>query len=285
MSDDMSWTSLPLTYEPPEIDTSVPHSARVYDYVLGGKDNYPVDREAAEQMLRGWPELAISMRENRKFMHRMARFFAEQGIDQFLDIGTGIPTSSNTHEVAQSINPAAGVVYVDNDPVVLAHARALLTSNVAGQTAYLDRDLRAPETILNDPDLRATIDLGKPVGLLLCAVLPFTTDDVTVHDVVRTFVGALAPGSYVAISHATFDPLSDETRTRLEAELGNAKAGHGAVRPRSLAELTAIVDPLGLETVAPGWVSTVHWHPEKDPEPETNDPAEAACYAFLGRRT
>ncbi|MDX6355533.1 MAG: hypothetical protein QOF98_2436, partial [Streptomyces sp.] len=118
MSDDMSWTSLPLTYEPPEIDTSVPHSARVYDYVLGGKDNYPVDREAAEKMLAGWPALQISMRENRKFMHRAVRFAAEQGIDQFLDIGTGIPTSPNVHEVAQGVHPGARVVYVDNDPIV-----------------------------------------------------------------------------------------------------------------------------------------------------------------------
>jgi hypothetical protein len=217
--------------------------------------------------------------ENRRFGRRVTRHLAAGcGVSQFLDIGTGIPTSPNTHEVAHGANPAARVVYVDNDPVVLAHARALLTSNGAGQTAYLDRDLRAPESILNDPDLPSTIDLSKPVGLLLCAVLHFITDDVTVHDVVRTFVGALAPGSYVAISHATFDPLSDETRTRLGAELG-------AVRPRSLAELTAIVDPLGLETVAPGWVSTVHWHPEKYPEPGTNDPAEAGCYAFLGRRS
>ena len=267
-------------------DVNVAHEARRYDYWLGGKDNFAADRASGDLIAAAFPPVRIAAVENRRFGRRVIRYLAADcGISQFLDIGTGIPTSPNTHEVAQGADPAARVVYVDNDPVVLAHARALLTGNGAGQTAYLDRDLRAPETILNDPDLRATIDLSKPVGLLLRAVLHFIADDVTVHDVGRAFVGALAPGSYVAISHATFDPLSEETRTRLEAELGNAEAGRGAVRPRSLTELTTIVDPLGLDTVAPGWVSTVHWHPGKVPEPATSDPAEAGCYAFLGRRS
>jgi hypothetical protein len=265
-------------------DVNVAHEARRYNYWLGGKDNFAADRASGDRLAAAFPPVRIAAVENRRFGRRVTRWLADCGISQFLDIGTGIPTSPNTHEVAQGANPAARVVYVDNDPVVLAHARALLTSNGAGQTAYLDRDLLVPESILNDPDLGATIDLSKPVGLLLCAVLHFVADDVTVHDPVRTFVGALAPGSYVAISHATFDPLSDQTRTRLEAELREAEAGHGVIRPRSLPELTAIVDPLGLETVPPGWVSTVHWHPEKDPVPATNDPAEAGCYAFLGRR-
>jgi hypothetical protein len=267
-------------------DVNVAHEARRYDYWLGGKDNFAADRISGDLIAAAFPPVRIAAVENRRYGRRVTRHLAaDRGISQFLDIGTGIPTSPNTHEAAQGANPAARVVYVDNDPVVLAHARALLTSRFAGQTAYLDRDLRAPGSILNDPDLRAIIDLSKPVGLLLCAVLHFITEDATVRDVLRTFVGALAPGSYVAISHATFDPLSDTTRTRLEAELGNAEAGHGAVRPRSLAELTAIVDPLGLETVAPGWVSTVHWRPKKAPEPATNDPAEAGCYAFLGQRS
>jgi hypothetical protein len=152
MSSDMSWTRRGLGHEPPEIDTSVAHSARVYDYILGGKDNYGPDREAAEQMLKNWPSLRTSMRENRRFMHRTVRHLAaERGIRQFLDVGTGIPTSPNVHEIAQEIAPDARVVYVDNDPIVLAHARHRLNGTPDGRIAYIHANLREPEAILTAP--------------------------------------------------------------------------------------------------------------------------------------
>src|SRR5258705_1252503 len=182
---------------PVELNTDVPHSARIYDYLLGGKDNFAADREAATGITKGWPHLAISMRANRSYMARQARFIAaELGIRQFLDIGAGLPTAPNLHEVVQSVAPESRVVYVDNDPIVLVHARALLTSTPPGRTAYLDADLRHPADILTHPDLHAVLDLNQPVALLLVAVLHFLTDADQPQQVVQTLLSALMPGSY-----------------------------------------------------------------------------------------
>jgi hypothetical protein len=149
-----------------DLRTGQPHTARVYDFILGGKDNFPADRAAAEGMLSEWPSLRTAMRENRKFMQRVTRYLVEEaGIRQFLDVGTGIPTSPNLHEVAQGIAPESRVVYVDNDPIVLAHARALLTSSAQGATAYIDADMTAPSNILAAPEFEQTLDLSKPIAL------------------------------------------------------------------------------------------------------------------------
>jgi len=157
---------------PTEIDTSRPHPARTYDYFLGGKDNFAADREVAEKVIAGWPAIRVGVRENRKFLARVVRYLAgEVGIRQFLDIGTGLPTANNTHEVAQEVAPSARVVYVDNDPLVLAHARALLASSPEGRTAYIHADLRDPVSILNDPVTRDVLDFTQPIALMLVAIL------------------------------------------------------------------------------------------------------------------
>src|ERR1700723_2083155 len=163
---------------PPEIDTSRPHSARVYDYMIGGKNNFAADRETAAQVLRHSPNAHTAARENRAFLGRAVRFLAaEAGIRQFLDIGTGLPTTNNVHEVAQSVAPAARVVYADNDPLVLAHARALLTSSPEGRTAYIHADLRDPQSVLSNPAVREVLDFGQPIALMLVAVLHFVPDE------------------------------------------------------------------------------------------------------------
>lgn len=277
MSDDLPWTHRPLEYDPPEIDTSVPHSARVYDYILGGKDNYPVDRAAAEQMLAGWPSLRISMRENRKFMHRAVRYLAELGIDQFLDIGTGIPISPNLHEIAQGIIPGARVVYADNDPIVLAHAGARLNSTPEGRTAYIHADMNEPEAILSAPELTAALDLDRPVALSIIAVLQFVLDDRTAYDLVKRYLRLLPPGSFLAISTVTTDS-SPAPMGAVVAEY--AKRGMPA-RNRTKAEVQPFFD--GLQMVEPG-VALVHrWRPEPGTAGEVMD-SDVAMYGGVARK-
>jgi trans-aconitate methyltransferase len=269
--DETTWTKRPLGYEPPRIDTSVPHSARVYDYILGGKDNYPPDRAAAEQMLTAWPGLQISMRENRKFMHRAVRHLAEQGIDQFLDIGTGIPTSPNLHEVAQGIIPDARIVYVDNDPIVLAHAGARLTGTPEGRIAYIHADMHDPEAILRAPELTGTLDLDRPVALSIIAVLQFVLDDQKAYDLVKQYLQLLAPGSFLAMSTVTTDS-SPKPIGSVVAEY--TKRGMPA-RNRTRAEVQPFFD--GLQLVEPG-VTLVHqWQPLPGTEGDVKD-SDVAMY-------
>ena len=188
----------------PDFDTSVPHIARVYDYWLGGKDNFAADREMGERTLQAYPNLVYSVRANRAFLARTVRFLAaDLGIRQFLDIGTGIPTADNTHEVAQRIAPASRIVYVDHDPVVLAHAKALLTSTPEGATAYLDADLRDPAAIL--AAAADTLDFGQPVAVMLIAVMHFVGDDAQASGIISRLADTCAPGSLVVISHAASD--------------------------------------------------------------------------------
>ncbi|WP_218019937.1 SAM-dependent methyltransferase [Nocardia salmonicida] len=186
-----------------DLRTDVAHSARMYDYFLGGKDSYEVDRIAAEQALQQFPSVRLTARTNRDFMRHATGYLVEQGIRQFLDIGTGIPTSPNLHEVAQAHAPESRVVYVDNDPLVLAHARALLVSAPEGSTAYVQADAADPAAILASPELTETLDLSKPVAVSLMALLHFVPGDV--YDIVNTLMAPLAPGSYLAMSHVTTD--------------------------------------------------------------------------------
>jgi SAM-dependent methyltransferase len=230
---------------PPGVDPTTPSPARIYDYVLGGTHNFPVDRDAAERIRARSPDLADAAWVNRGFHQRAARWMAaEQGIDQFIDIGSGLPTQSNTHGVVQKVIPGARVAYVDNDPMVLAYASALLTGD--GTTAVIHADLRDPDSVLDNPELRALIDFSQPIGLLMTAVLHFVADGSDPGGLVDHYVRALAPGSYLAVSHVTADNVPQRGLTTGLAEY--AKATENIyLRPR--AEVERFFD--GVELVAP----------------------------------
>jgi hypothetical protein len=262
---------------PVELDTSVPHPARVYDYILGGKDNFAADQAAARAAMAANPHVATAMRENRAVMRRMAAFLArEAGIRQFLDIGTGLPTSPNLHEVVQAVIPEARIVYVDNDPIVLAHARALLSSGTDGACAYLEADLRDPGAILADPQLRRTLDLSQPAGLMLFGIVHFLTDRDDPYGVVARLVSALAPGSYLAIQHATGDFYPPGG--------GTAAAFNRSGIPfqyRTRDEFGRFL--AGLDLVPPGIAPMAEWRAEDEPQPRPS-PLEAGGYAAVGRK-
>jgi len=258
-----------------DLQTGQPHPARVYDYLLGGKDNFAADRAAAEAGLQANPNSRIPPRENRAFLGRAVRYLAgEAGISQFLDIGTGIPTSPNVHEIAQGIEPRARIVYVDNDPIVLAQARALLTTGPEGRTAYIDADLRDIDAILGSADLQRTLDLSKPVGLLLIAVMHFIPDEDDPWTLAARLLAALPSGSYLALSHLTgdFDPA--------------AWAGVVAVYRRSGVTMQVRPKPdverffAGLDPIDPGVVSLPQWHP--DPSDVGRPPSDAAVSVYGG---
>jgi len=236
-------------------DTSVAHVARVYNYWLGGKDNFAADRAAGEQAIKAFPNIPLSARANRAFLARAVRFLAgEVGIRQFLDIGTGIPSANNTHEVAQLVAPQARIVYVDNDPVVLTHARALLTSNPAGATDYIDADLRHPLRILEGAE--RTLDFQRPVAVMLMAILQHVSDDEDPYDVVATLRDALPPGSYLALSHPASD-IDAEEMAKMAQILNQMMAEKVTFRGR--AAVTRFFD--GLELVEPGLVQASKWRP------------------------
>jgi hypothetical protein len=238
----------------PDFNPGVAHIARVQDYWLGGKDHFEADRRAGAEGVAALPDMVASVRNTRAFLGRTVGYLVGAGIRQFLDIGTGIPTANNTHEVAQAAAPDSRVVYVDNDAMVLAHARALLTSHPHGQTAYLDADIRDPETIL--AEAARTLDFGKPVAVVLCAVLQFVPDEDGPHELVRKFLAAVPPGSYLMISHPASDlqaaAMADMAK-RLSALMTQR------VTPRSRQQVTRFFD--GLELVEPGVVRVPEWHP------------------------
>ena len=245
---------------PLPFDTNVAHVARVYNYWLGGKDNFAADRAAGEQAIRAFPEIGLSARSNRAFLARAVRFLAGEGeVRQFLDIGTGIPTANNTHEVAQSVAPAARIVYVDNDPVVLSHARALLTSDPAGATDYIDADLRDPQHVLAQAG--GLLDFSRPVALMLMAVLQHLDDEDSPYRIVRTLVDALPPGSYLAMSHPAKD-INAEAMARMADSLNKMMAEKVTFRDRSA--VARFFD--GLDLVEPGLVQASKWRPTSDSE-------------------
>ena len=247
---------------PAGIDPTKAHPSRRYNYWLGGKDNFAVDRESAEVVASAWPTVGLSARENRKFLKRVVGYLAgEAGIHQFFDIGTGLPSAGNVHEVAQAIEPTSRIVYVDNDPVVLVHARALLNSHPAGRTAYIEADLREPDKILANADLRETLDLSRPAALMLVATMHFITDDHDPHGIVSRLVSALAPGSYLVMTHATSEHLTPEQYA--ENEEANARSGV-PFRLRTREEFARFFD--GLELLPPGITSVVDWRPDVPPE-------------------
>ena len=262
---------------PPEIDVTKPHPARMYDYFLGGKDNFAADRATATQVLASWGSVRTAVRENRAFLGRAVQYLArEAGVSQFLDLGTGLPSANNVHEVAQAINPEARVVYGDNDPIVLAHARALLASGPRGVTAYLDADVRDPEAILANPIIRDTLDFGLPIALMLVAVLHFLPDEDDPGRIVRTLVDALPPGSYLVASHATAEHnpegLSGAGRAYSQGGM------RGAIRT---SEEFGDLAFSGLELVDPGVVLVSEWRPEEAIRPM---PSEVNTYGGVARK-
>jgi O-methyltransferase involved in polyketide biosynthesis len=262
----------PVAEQLSKLDTTVAHSARLWNYLLGGKDNFAVDREAADQVLTYMPELVQSARFNREFLGRAVRFLTgEAGIRQFLDIGTGLPTANNTHEVAQASAPESRIVYVDNDPMVLVHARALLTSTPQGATDYIDADLRNPDAILEDAGM--TLDFDRPVAIMLLGILNFVVDDDQAQAIVRRLVSAVPSGSYLAISHPTME-VNPEAVDRA-MQMWNS-SGSAPITARSPQGIAAFFE--GLELLEPGIVTCSQWRPDG------NDTTPCSEYAGVGRK-
>jgi hypothetical protein len=256
------------------IDTSVPHSARVWNYMLGGKDNYTVDREAGDKVRQIFPGMVDIARQSRYMLARAVGHLAgEVGIRQFLDVGTGLPTVDNTHEVAQRAAPESRIVYVDNDPLVLVHARALLTSTPQGATDYIEADVRDPGTILREA--ARTLDFTRPTALMLMGILGLVGDDDEARSIVRQFMAALPSGSYLALYDGSdTDPVYVKS-------IGGYNKGSGAVpyTPRSPELITAYFD--GLELLEPGVVPVSRWRPELSPRGGSLD---VSCAGGVGRK-
>jgi hypothetical protein len=239
------------------IDPSVAHIARIQDYWLGGKDHFEADRIAGDEAIAHLPDMVSSVRNTRAFLGRTVRFLAgERGVRQFLDIGTGIPTAANTHEVAQRVAPSSRIVYVDNDPMVLAHARALLTSSSDGRCSYIDADIREPEKILDSA--AEVLDFTEPVGVVLMAVLQFVPDEDDPYGLVRRIMAAVPPGSYLVISHPAAD-IQAAAMAGMATRLNQLMAQR--VKPRTKAEVTAFFD--GLNLVEPGVIRCPEWRPDR----------------------
>lgn len=262
----------------PVIDTSVQHPARRYNYFLGGKDHFAADRRAGDELEKVLPTIRVGVRANRGFLQRAVRELAAgAGVRQFLDIGTGLPTAENTHEVAQAVAPESRIVYVDNDPLVLAHARALLTSSDEGATAYLEADLNNPAAILRDPQLRETLDLTRPVALMLVAVLHFIPGRGRALPIVAELMAALPAGSFLVATHATQDFMPPEQAAAYQRMLDE---GRSDVWTRSREEFTTLFD--GLEIVEPGVVPPSEWRPAAGAQ--IPDRADVAVWSAVGRK-
>jgi O-methyltransferase involved in polyketide biosynthesis len=255
-----------------------PHSARMYDYYLGGRTNFTADREAVGKVMAAFPAALVAARANREFMHRSTRYLAQAGLRQFLDVGTGIPTQPNLHEVAQLVAPDARIFYVDNDPIVLAHAASLLQSNPQGSTDYVQADLTQPDAVLASPVLRRALDLRQPVALSLNAVLHFISDAHGAHEIVDRLKDALAPGSALIISHGTADFAPDEAA---QASRIYQAAGTSA-QPRSLVDVELFFR--GWDLVEPGITTTHRWRPDDTGHLSDITDAEAGVYGAVARK-
>jgi hypothetical protein len=260
------------------IDTTQPHSARRYDYLLGGKNNFAADRASAAILEEAIPMMRMGVQENRAFLRRAVDFMAHAGIRQFLDIGTGLPTSPNVHEIAQAVDPTSRVVYVDNDPIVLVHARTLLTSSPEGSTTYLDADFRRPETILQDPHFAETLDLSEPVGLIIVGVLQYFFDEDNPYDLVGGLVSALAEGSHVALTNGTYD-FYPQFATFVDDVM---KASGLPMRARTEEEFSRFFD--GLDLVPPGITVISQWRDENEPKPRPKH-SDVGSYGAVAVKT
>jgi hypothetical protein len=254
------------------VDTGNAHIARVYDYWLGGKDHFAADRAAGDAVIQAYPGVITTVRANRALLARMVRYLADEaGIAQFLDIGTGIPSANNTHEVAQSVTPNARIVYVDNDPIVLAHARALLVSSPAGATSYLDADLRDPGPILDQAaDL---LDFSQPVAVMLMGVMHLISDEDDPSGIVARLMSAVPPGSYLALSHPAAD-IDADAMADAQRRQNQMQAEQVTFRRRD--EVARFFD--GLKMIEPGLVRAPEWHPD------TQSEAQVALWAGLGQK-
>jgi hypothetical protein len=266
---------------PPGVDASVPSTARLYDYYLGGTSNFAVDRAAAEQMRTLMPELSDAAWANRGFHQRAARWMAERGVRQFIDIGSGLPTSGNTHEAVHRASPGARILYVDNDPMVAAHAQDLLAPG--GTTRFIQADVRDPASILDDPQARELIEPGEPVGFLMTAVLHFVPDEGDPWGLVAQYLAAVAPGSYLALSHATTDQIPPRM---VAAALEMYKRATQPLYPRSRPDVERFVDGLDLVPAQPGGDASVGfvgaWGAD-DPAAADSD-GSRALYSGVARR-
>jgi hypothetical protein len=257
------------------IDTTRAHTARIWDYWLGGKNNYPVDRTVGDQIRQLHPDIGDYARADRVFLGRAVRYLVgEAGIRQFLDIGTGLPTADNTHEVAQRVAPESRIVYVDNDPLVLVHARALLTSTPEGVTDYLDADMRDPDAIL--AQAAQTLDFSQPIALTMLGVVIFISDDEDPYGIVRRYVDAVPSGSYLVLSHTITSPTMPDVDAAVAFwnEHGTPK-----LTQRTPEQLLRFFD--GLELLEPGIVSCSRWRPEST---RWGEPADVAMFGGVGRK-
>jgi SAM-dependent methyltransferase len=262
---------------PTELNLERPSAARIYDYLLGGFHNFDVDRAAAQRITEVLPEMPLFMRANRAFLRRVVRFLTDQGIDQFLDLGSGIPTVGNVHEIAQQANPSASVVYVDYEPVAVTHSRTILQGN--SKATVIQADIRQPDVILGHPETRRLLDFNKPTAVLLLSVLLFVTDDEEAYRVVRSVRDALVPGSFIAISHPTPDetpPEQAEKAEKLYAAIGTP------VRVRSYNEVGRFFE--GLELLEPGLVHIPLWRPEGPDDLFLENPELSGYYGGIGRK-
>jgi hypothetical protein len=264
-----------VAWNPVGLDVTTPNVARMYDYFLGGKDNFAADREAAEKILELAPEVPFVVRENRAFLARAVRFLAEAGIRQFIDIGTGLPTQSSVHEVARQVAPDARVVYVDNDPVVLAHGQALLTG--VGNALVVRGDLRDPGTILNAPGIRDFIDFDQPVAVLLLAILHFIPDADDPAGVIDRLRESMAPGSYLAITHVAQQDESED----VPKVMAVYNASTAPVAMREHGEILPFF--AGFELVDPGLVHASAWRPDSGSPGQ--DPGLSRAFAGVACRT
>jgi hypothetical protein len=261
------------TWAPEDVNVERPSVARVYDYYLGGSHNFAVDREFADQVMRAMPDAPTVAQENRAFLRRAVRYLCGIGIHQFIDLGSGIPTVGNVHEVAHGVDPEAKVVYVDIDPVAYAHSRAILADDP--HATVIRADLRQPAEVLADPQLRARIDFGQPVGLLLVAVLHFVPDDERPAAIVAGYAGAIAPGSHLVVSHMCAEGMDDAK----DAALRLYKRSSTTVIPRTTQDVTRLLGDLTL--VEPGVVRLPQWHPES---PDEAGSTEIPGLAAVARR-
>jgi hypothetical protein len=266
--------AIPDSEGAPRINTNVPHSARVWNYLLGGKDNFAVDRDAADYAVKLMPELVLSARANRQFLGRAVRFLANEGrIRQFLDVGTGLPTADNTHEVAQAAAPDARIVYVDNDPLVLTHARALLTSSPQGVTDYIEADVRDPQAVLGAAAI--TLDFTQPTAIILSGIINFVVDDAEARAVVDQFLAAVPSGSYLLMSHPTTEVNAEAVEESMRQW---NESGAAPIRTRTPAEIRAFFS--GLEILDPGVVTCTAW-----PDPEHPGITEVVSeFVAVGRK-
>jgi SAM-dependent methyltransferase len=263
------------SWAPAEVDLTRPSAARVYDFYLGGSHNLEVDRRMAREAIELWPDLPAIMQSNRAFMRRAVRYVAEQGITQFLDIGSGIPTVGNVHEAAQQADPRARVVYVDNDPVAVAHSRAILGGDE--RTAVIQADLRQPEALFEHPSLTATLDLDQPLAVLMVAVLHFVPDEDDPNGAVEKIRTRLAGGSYLVLSHASAEGRPEKAGSHRQLYRRTATP----MTMRSRTELENFFD--GFELVEPGLVWLPLWRPD-DPAAAEQQPERTTGYAGVGRK-